>query len=653
MSNSKKLLQAAAGAAGGEALNVEDVFSTYLYEGTGSAQTITNGIDLDGEGGMVWLKRRSASESHYLYDTERGIRKAIRSDSTAAQSTLSLGLDIFNSDGFRLNVSHTDSGVDFTTWTFRKAPKFFDVITYSGNGSNQTISHNLGSTPGMIVVKARNNSDDAWYVWHRSLPQFGTQAQYRSVVFLDSTSAYSNYSIQTAQPDNSNIYVGSDWSVSGYDYVMYLFAHNDGDGEFGPTEDQDIIKCGSYTGNGGSQEINLGFEPQWLMIKKSSASGSWQIIDTMRGMPVDAGSTKYLLADSSGAEYASGAEYQAQPTATGFKLGLSNDVNQSGVDFIYIAIRRPMKTPESGTDVFSPFEYTGTGAGGTTTLSTGFPVDMYLGSETQFNGDRMAFDRLRGPSARLRPNSTDAEDTQSLTSFDLSDTFKVTGILNNSGRYGGWAFKRATGFFDVVAYTGDGNATQDINHNLGVSPNMIIVKQRTNSGTQWVQWNSETPNYIMYLNQTNANLQTGGGQPAYVGQSVSSTTFRVSTDGSANQSNGSGNSYVAYLFATLAGISKVGSYTGTAADLDVDCGFTSGARFILIKRTDSTGDWYVYDSARGIVSGNDPYLLLNSTAAEVTGTDYIDPLSSGFTVTSSAPAGLNASGGSYIFLAIA
>jgi hypothetical protein len=111
--------------------------------------------------------------------------------------------------------------------------------------------------------------------------------------------------------------------------------------------------------------------------------------------------------------------------------------------------------------------------------------------------------------------------------------------------------------------------------------------------------------------------------------------------------------YISYLFATVAGVSKVGSYTGTGADLNVDCGFSAGARFILIKRTDSTGDWYVYDSERGIVAGNDPYFLLNSNAAQVTNTDYIDPLSSGFTVTSSAPAALNASGGTYIFLAIA
>jgi len=132
--------------------------------------------------------------------------------------------------------------------------------------------------------------------------------------------------------------------------------------------------------------------------------------------------------------------------------------------------------------------------------------------------------------------------------------------------------------------------------------------------------------------------------------SPSETQFYVNVDIGANTSN---NNHIAYLFATVPGISKVGSYTGTGSNVDVNCGFTSGARFVLVKRTDSTGDWYVWDSARGIVAGNDPYVLLNSNAAQVTSTDYIDPLSSGFTITSSAPAALNASGGNYLFLAIA
>jgi hypothetical protein len=130
-------------------------------------------------------------------------------------------------------------------------------------------------------------------------------------------------------------------------------------------------------------------------------------------------------------------------------------------------------------------------------------------------------------------------------------------------------------------------------------------------------------------------------------------TSTVFTVGDAAKVNGSGQTYVAYLFATCAGVSKCGSYTGTGAAQTINCGFTAGSRFVMIKRTDSTGDWYVWDSARGIIPANDPYLLLNSTAAETTGTDYVDTTNVGFDITSTAPAAINANGGTFIFLAIA
>lgn len=110
---------------------------------------------------------------------------------------------------------------------------------------------------------------------------------------------------------------------------------------------------------------------------------------------------------------------------------------------------------------------------------------------------------------------------------------------------------------------------------------------------------------------------------------------------------------VAYLFASLAGISKVGSYAGNGASQTINCGFATGARFILIKRTDAAGDWYVWDSVRGIVAANDPHLSLNTTAAEVTTDDSVDPDASGFIVNQVAATNINVSGASYIFLAIA
>jgi len=187
---------------------------------------------------------------------------------------------------------------------------------------------------------------------------------------------------------------------------------------------------------------------------------------------------------------------------------------------------------------------------------------------------------------------------------------------------------------------------------LNVIPEMMIVKKRAAVG-DWSVYHKDlnggvTPqNYRIRLNATNA---AGAASGVWNNTAPTSTQFTVGTDSDVNSGTGGA---LAYLFATCAGVSKVGSYTGTGAAQTINCGFTGGSRFVLIKRTDSTGDWYVWDSARGIIAGNDPYLLLNSTAAEVTGTDYVDTTSVGFDITSTAPAAINANGGTFIFLAIA
>jgi hypothetical protein len=209
-----------------------------------------------------------------------------------------------------------------------------------------------------------------------------------------------------------------------------------------------------------------------------------------------------------------------------------------------------------------------------------------------------------------------------------------------------WSFGRAPGFFDTVCYTGTGsNTTQS--HNLAAVPELMIIKRR-NVAAAWAVYSASLSNTEHLVLNTTAAKATGS--TYWNSTTPTSTVFSIGTDTPVNANTGT---YVAYLFATVAGVSKVGSYTGTGAALTINCGFTAGARFVMIKRTDSTGDWYVYDSARGISSGNDPYMLWNSTAAEVTGTNYVDTDTTGFKLTASAPAGLNANGGTYIFLAIA
>ena len=207
-------------------------------------------------------------------------------------------------------------------------------------------------------------------------------------------------------------------------------------------------------------------------------------------------------------------------------------------------------------------------------------------------------------------------------------------------------FRRAPGFCDVVCYTGTGSATT-FSHNLGVAPELMIVKRRDTAADWWV-YDTATGNTKYQVLNSTATPTTSS--TAWNNTTPTSSVFSVGTGTPVNASAGT---YVAYLFATVAGVSKVGSYTGNGSNQTINCGFTTGARFVLIKRTDSTGDWYVWDSARGIVSANDPHLSLNTTAAEVTTNDTIDPDNTGFVVNQVAATNVNVNAATYIFLAIA
>ena len=641
MSKLAKALTAAAGNAAGESLYVEDVFSTYLWTGDGTTdRPIQNGIDLDGEGGLVWIKERNQAGQHVLTDTEKGLNSVLRTNSTAAE-LVSPVLTSFDSDGFSLtNNSNVNQDTQPTcSWTFRKAEKFFDVVTYTGNGvAGRTVSHNLGSVPGCIIVKSTSDARN-WSVFHTS-----TTSTDR--LLLNDTAAASddaNYWNDT-EPTSSEFTVGSQLNVNknGATYVAYLFASDAGG--FGDDGSESIIKCGSFSYSGSEVDINLGFEPQFFLYKASNVSNDWEIMDVMRAW----NETQYcrLNPHESAAEacYSNSSTNFIKPYANGVKFKTGG----SGRDYIYIAIRRPMKTPESGTEVFAIDTYGSTGDGAQPGFRSTFPVDMALRVDISEASNEISSRLTQGK--WMYTNLTNAEASQSLVQFDYQNGwFAATGTASN---YYSWMFKRATGFFDVVAYTGDGVAGRTVAHNLGVAPELIIIKQRNASGEDWktgVNFTA-TNNQERALNQPDplvtldyTSYGVFNGQPTADNITLNSSTAV----------NASSSTYIAYLFSSLAGVSKVGSYTGTGSNVDVDCGFSAGARFILIKRTDSSGDWYVYDSLRGIVAGNDPYLLLNTTAAEVTSTDYIDPLASGFTVTSSAPAALNASGGNYIFLAIA
>jgi hypothetical protein len=628
---------------------IEDVFSTWLYTGQGAGvpQTITNGINLSGKGGLVWLKNRDVGYNHNLFDTVRGVNKRIFSNSTSSESNTAESLTAFNNNGFTIgtvDAGFSGSGEKIVSWTFREQQKFFDVVTYTGTGVARTVAHNLDSVPGCIIVK-RTDTTGAWAVYHRSV--IDTNFKILTLNNTDSVQSPGDefWSVSNITSTTFGVGTASRTNAFGGTYVAYLFAHNAGG--FGATETDNVISCGSYTGTGtAGLAVTLNYEPQWLMVKNAGSTGNWEMMDTMRGMSLTSGVN--LIANGADAESNTGP--QLYPTATGFVVNsTSSALNTNAVSYIYIAIRRgPMKTPTSGTSVFDA----GTRAGSSSNAKTNSDIltDLSIIKRYTAAGEYWAWaNRLVG-NLTLKSNSDAAENSGAMatSAWDtMTGAFAAAsnGATNTSTLID-YSFQRAPGYHDVVCYTGNGVNGQTYAHNLAVVPELMIVKRR-NDVREWNVYAAPLgATKFMFLNTQDA-VQT---DTMWNNTAPTSSVFSV---GDFPGINASGSTYVNYLFATVAGVSKVGSYTGTGTTQTINCGFTGGSRFVMIKRTDSTGAWYVWDSARGIIPSNDPYLLLNSTAAEVTGTDYVDTTSVGFEISSTAPAAINANGGTFVFLAIA
>lgn len=315
------------GALGG-GLNVADVFATTLYTGNGAARTINNGIDLAGEGGLVWIKGRTAAYPHALHDTLRGPRKFLQTNSSNGEATdpAGNGFTAFTASGFSLGpdniIGMNAPGINFVSWAFRRAPKFFDVVTYTGNGVNgRQIPHSLGTTPGMVLVKRLDAVSD-WVVWHRSAS---------GDLVLNSAAPQAGSRLKILNAFGPYFLLSADFSVnaSGGTYVAYLFAHDPAAGG--------IIQCGSYVGNGSTSGpiVTLGWQPQYLLIKNATNNSNWFIIDAARGM--GAGNDPWLAANVNGIETTTIDLVNATPN--GFQIKTTSSMNTNGDTIIYMAIR--------------------------------------------------------------------------------------------------------------------------------------------------------------------------------------------------------------------------------------------------------------------------------------------------------------------------
>jgi len=317
-----------------------DYFNTTLWTGDGnSTQNITGtGFNAD----WIWLKGRSGSGDHQLYDKVRGVQKMIISNGTNAESTNSIGLQTFGSDGFTMGSDMTGSGSTFTSWNWKangqgssntdgsinttytsaNTTSGFSISQYTGTGSNATVGHGMGVAPKMVIVK-RLNSTSQWSVYHESIGN--TKHLVLNTTAAESGASANYWNNTTPTTSVFSIGAGTDVNASGGTYVAYCFA-----------EKQGYSKFGSYTGNGNADGsfIFCGFKPAFLIVKRSSDSTeNWMMLDNKR--------SPFNVANKRLSPNLNASENTDIPTdflSNGFKIRTSGGgMNASGVTYVFMA----------------------------------------------------------------------------------------------------------------------------------------------------------------------------------------------------------------------------------------------------------------------------------------------------------------------------
>jgi len=325
-----------------------EYFDATLYTGNGSTNTITNSGSMQPD--LLWTKRRSAISDHYLQDSVRGVNKALFSDLTDSEYTITSTTTTLNNNGFSFNGGESGLNANTSTyvaWQWRASNATavtntagsitstvsantsagFSIVTYTGTGVNATVGHGLGATPSMVTVKCRSAAGESWHTYHVGLSSLA------NTVYLNGIAAQGSFPtcFNSMSTLNSTVFsLGTDGASngSGRTYVAYCFAPVAGYSAFG-----------SYTGNGSADGpfIFTGFRPRYIMIKSTVETSNWFVYDTAR----DTYNTmdSLLFPSDSGAEYTD-AGYALDALSNGFKIratGTYGGYNNNGNGYIYMA----------------------------------------------------------------------------------------------------------------------------------------------------------------------------------------------------------------------------------------------------------------------------------------------------------------------------
>jgi hypothetical protein len=665
----------------------ESYFNSVLYTGNATARSIDVGFQPD----FTWIKDRTTNYSHVLLDSIRGSNSEINSNDTSAVHTETNGLTAFTSTGFNLGnleYSYNKNNDNYVSWNWKAASSNttnndgtiastvrasqesgFSIVKYTGNAtSGATFGHGLNSKPELILIKNLDHGGNYhWTVY--SGPNGAT-----GLLYLNLTDAFTSTSsrFNNTEPTSSVVTLGNDGTVndSGDDHIAYCFANVDG-----------YQRIGSFTGNGSNNGpfIYTGFEPAWIMIKRTDAAGAWNIFDNKRNSTNPRNSI--LQAGKSDQEYTN-TNYNFNFYTNGFQsLNSNNDWNASGGSYIFLAIAaNPDTTVPTKANSSNTLLYTGNNSNDRSITGLGFKPDFIWIKRRNSAESHALYDSVRGPNLQLSSDTTGAEATNSgsylgMSSFD-SDGFNVG---NNGGTnrapntYVAWSWKaldhdrnltaintngtipsivsaNPEAGFSIVNWTGTGVNGTTIGHGLQGSPEMIITKGLSNA-TSWVVGIGGVSglgvNDYMTLNTNNAKSSTSTFYQAY-----SANTFQVGVSAANEMNKSSSNNYISYCWRSVAGYSKVAYYTGTGGAFNVTLGFTPG--WVLIKRADGTGSWTIFDNQRSNGFGLSPDDNYGSASG---GYDYSSIIQLSGTGAAGkiehlgASATLNTSGDKYIYLA--
>ena len=657
-------------------------FNTVLYTGNGSTQSIT-GVGFKPD--LVWVKVRSTTGSGPLADSSRGTGKAMYSNLTSADYTFPAGQGVtsYDADGFSIgddstgNGGYNGNGKTYVAWCWKanggttssntdgsitstvqaNTKAAFSVVSYTGNAvSGATIGHGLGVEPDLVIVKNLNLSTQSWNTYVKNVTT--TNAQFLT---LNTDAANGNTANPRFIPGNfsSSVFsVGNDNStngVSGVDtYIAYCFASVAG-----------YSSIGSYTGNGSTNGpiVNTGFEPAFVMTKKTSGTSSWAMFDNKRNTSNPR--INFLRANSSDAEQTDPTNYAINFFSNGFQWnGNGNDGNINGETYIYIAFAADPSTAPVLADSFANKLYTGTGSTQSIT-GLGFSPNYVWMKQTTFVDNHYNMDSVRGAGFRIHSNLTSEQngpDTNRFTSFD-TDGFTIGSdpSVNQSGSgFVTWNWKaslvptintdgtiqsivsanQAAGF-SIVKWTTNGSSGQFVGHGLSVAPSIIIYK-RLDTAQDWF-FNTDIIDGGYDYGNLNTTAALQGGGSAWSTQSTSTTISAFTQNNNFD--------YIAYCFTSISGFSDFGSYTGngSATGPTVTTGFQPD--FVMIKRTDASGySWYIFDSARDPSNTRSKILKANSDGAEFTVSNSIDFNATSFQPKNTDP-GWNANGSVYIYMA--